>query len=367
MTLLNFGERVPNNRIDEITLALKNTVEPDLGRDLVAAGLVRDLRVEGEAVYVTVVLTSPASPHRDKIEREVRTAIGALEWPTEIDISWTAEVSSNTGFGQDGQTIPGVKNTIAVASGKGGVGKSTVAANLTVALRELGANVGLLDGDIYGPNIPGMLGIDGRPVIENDKIQPLAAFGVPVMSMGFLADPGQAVIWRGPMIAQALRQLIHDVAWGDLDYLIVDLPPGTGDAPLSLSQLLPLSGAVIVSTPQDVALQDVRRGIAMFEKLKVPVLGVIENMSYFISPDTGSRFEIFDHGGARRAAEELSVPFLGEIPLDPEIRIASDEGRPVAARGSADPIARPYFDVAGLVTSEITRLNAARPDPLPVL
>ena len=313
-----------DERLEQVTEALKHVVDPDRQRDVVGAKMVRDVSVDGTTISLTVALSSPDSPHRTQIEQGIRTALGNLEWPTDIELSWTAEVSANTGFGQEGQTIPGVKNTIAIASGKGGVGKSTVAANLAVALRELGTKVGLLDGDIYGPNIPGMLGVNGRPVLEDDKIQPLAGFGVPVMSMGFLTDPGQAIIWRGPMIAQALRQLVHDVAWGELDYLVVDLPPGTGDAPLSLSQLLPLSGAVIVSTPQDVALQDVRRGIAMFETLRVPVLGVIENMSYFVSPDTGARFEIFDHGGAKRAAEELGVPFLGEIPLDPEIRIAAD-------------------------------------------
>ena len=361
------NSQLPADRAAEVTQALARVVEPDLQRGLVAAGLVRDVRVNGDDVSLTVVLTSPASPHREAVEREVREAIAGLGWPSTVEITWTAEVSSNTGFGHDGEVLAGVKNTLAVASGKGGVGKSTVAVNLTVALRELGAKVGLLDGDIYGPNVPGMLGIDGRPILENDKIKPLSAFGVPVMSMGFLTDPGQAVIWRGPMVAQALRQLLHDVAWGELDYLVVDLPPGTGDAPLSLSQLLPLSGAVIVSTPQEVALQDVRRGIAMFEKLRVPVLGVVENMSYFISPDTGARFEIFDHGGARRAAEELGVPFLGEIPLDPEVRIASDNGRPVASLGMDSPVARPYYEAARGIASEITKLNAARPDPLPVL
>ena len=356
-----------DERIEQVTEALKNVVDPDRQRDVVGAKMVRDISVDGNTISLTVALSSPESPHRAQIEQGIRTALGNLDWPTDIELSWTAEVSANTGFGQEGQTIPGVKNTIAIASGKGGVGKSTVAANLAVALRELGTKVGLLDGDIYGPNIPGMLGVNGRPVLENDKIQPLAGFGVPVMSMGFLTDPGQAIIWRGPMIAQALRQLVHDVAWGELDYLVVDLPPGTGDAPLSLSQLLPLSGAVIVSTPQDVALQDVRRGIAMFETLRVPVLGVIENMSYFVSPDTGARFEIFDHGGAKRAAEELGVPFLGEIPLDPEIRIAADNGRPVTSRGKDDPVARPYYEAASLIGSEVARLNAAKPDPLPVL
>ena len=356
-----------DERVRAVTDALRGVREPNSSRDLIDAEVAREIRVSGDDVTVRIVLDTPASPHQSQVEADVRTALDPLGWVGALTIDWDTEVAANTGFGQPGEVLSGVKNAVAVASGKGGVGKSTVAVNLTVALRELGARAGILDGDIYGPNVPGMLGVDGRPLLENDKIQPLSGFGVPVMSMGFLTEPGDAVIWRGPMVAQALRQLLQDVAWGELDYLIVDLPPGTGDAPLSLSQLLPLSGAVIVSTPQEVALQDVRRGIAMFEKLRVPILGVIENMAYFICPNCGDRHEIFDHGGAAAAAQAAGVPFLGEIPLDPRVREASDQGRPVAALGRDDPLARPYYEAAQRMATEVSRLNRQRPDPLPVL
>ena len=355
------------DRTQAVIDALATVNDPELNRDLVALRMARDVDVSGDDVSLRVVLTLPFSPLKDRIETDVRAALQGLGWVRNISIQWDAEVTANSGYGHTGQMLPEVKNVIAVASGKGGVGKSTVAVNVAVALREMGAKVGLLDGDIYGPNIPGMLGIEGQPVLKNDKIQPLSAYGIPVMSMGFLTEPGAAVIWRGPMIAQALRQLVQDVAWGELDYLIVDLPPGTGDAPLSLSQMLPLAGAVIVSTPQEVALQDVRRGIAMFEKLRVPVLGVVENMSYFVCPNCAERHEIFDHGGAAEAAREFEIPFLGEIPLDPRIRVSSDQGHPVAALGLDDPLAKPYVETARLIAAEISKLNAARPEPLPVL
>jgi ATP-binding protein involved in chromosome partitioning len=329
--------------------------------------MARDIEVTGDAIALRIVLTTPACPQKDTIERDTRAALDRLGWVQSVDIRWDADVKASSGMGQSGALLPLVRNTVAVASGKGGVGKSTVAVNMTLALHELGARVAILDGDIYGPNVPGMLGVDGQPVLQNDKIQPLRGHGVPVMSMGFLMDQGDAVIWRGPMVAQALRQLLQDVEWGELDYLIVDLPPGTGDAPLSLAQLLPLAGAVIVSTPQEVALQDVRRGIAMFEKLRVPVLGVIENMSYFVCAGCGERHEIFDHGGARQASEQFGVPFLGEIPLDVRIRSASDHGHPVASLGLDDPLAQPYVNAAKLMAGEISKLNAAKPEPLPVL
>ena len=354
-------------RIKSVMAALATVNDPELHKDLVTLNMARDVKVDGDIVSLRIVLTTPACPLKGKIEGDVRAALGTLGWVKDVEIKWDSEVRANTGFGQTGDLLPGVKNTLAVASGKGGVGKTTVAVNLAVALHELGARVGVLDADIYGPNVPGMLGVDGRPMLENDKIQPLFAYGMPVMSMGFLTEPGAAVIWRGPMIAQALRQLLQDVEWGELDYLVVDLPPGTGDAPLSLAQLLPLAGAVVVTTPQEVALQDVRRGIAMFDKLRVPVLGVVENMSYFIAPDTGTRYEIFDHGGGARAAQEFEVPFLGEVPLDQRIRVGADNGVPVASLGEMEPLAVPYFEVARRVAAEISKLNAKKPEPLPVL
>ena len=316
----------------DVREALRTIQDPFLGPALTQYNIARDVRVDGGAVALSLVLPVPLGPVKRTLESAVRERLAGLPWIGSVAIEWDSNVTANSGFGQSGQPLEGVKNTVAVASGKGGVGKSTVAVNLTVALQAMGARVGILDADIYGPNVPGMLGVTGRPILANDKIQPLYGYGVPVMSMGFLADEGTAMIWRGPMVAQALRQLIEDVDWGQLDYLILDLPPGTGDAPLSLAQILPLAGAVIVSTPQEVALQDVRRGIAMFEKLRVPNLGVVENMSYFICGNCQERHEIFAHGGAARAAQTAGVPLLGEIPLDTRIRLGGDEGPP-ARRG----------------------------------
>ena len=351
----------------DVREALRTIQDPFLGPALTQYNIARDVRVDGGAVALRLVLPVPLGPVKRTLESAVRERLAGLPWIGSVAIEWESNVTANSGFGQSGQPLEGVKNTVAVASGKGGVGKSTVAVNLTVALQAMGARVGILDADIYGPNVPGMLGVTGRPILANDKIQPLYGYGVPVMSMGFLADEGTAMIWRGPMVAQALRQLIEDVDWGQLDYLIVDLPPGTGDAPLSLAQILPLAGAVIVSTPQEVALQDVRRGIAMFEKLRVPNLGVVENMSYFICGNCQERHEIFAHGGAARAAQTAGVPLLGEIPLDTRIRLGGDQGRPPAAAGADDALGAAYFDAAQHMTAQLSHLNAAKPEPLPVL
>jgi ATP-binding protein involved in chromosome partitioning len=251
----------------------------------------------------------------------------------------------------------GVRNAIAVASGKGGVGKSTMSANLAVSLALDGAKVGLLDADVYGPNIPMMIGINERPKGQNNKIIPPQALGVKVMSMGFLVDPKQPVIWRGPMIHNALRQFLQDVEWGDLDYLVIDLPPGTGDASLSLAQSLSLTGAVIVTTPQQVALSDVVRGVAMFQQLNVPILGVIENMSYFIAPDTGHRYDIFGHGGGARMAQEVGVDFLGEVPLEPQVRIGGDEGSPIVVGAPESAAAQAIRTLAHKVAAAISVQN----------
>jgi ATP-binding protein involved in chromosome partitioning len=251
-----------------------------------------------------------------------------------------------------------VRYAIAVASGKGGVGKSTMSANLALSLAVDGAKVGLLDADIFGPNIPIMMGVNERPKGQNNKIRPLEAYGVKLMSMGFLIDPNQAVIWRGPMIHNALRQFLQDVDWGELDFLVVDLPPGTGDASLSLSQSLGLNGAVIVTTPQKVALSDVVRGVKMFEQLNVPIVGVIENMSYFIAPDTGKRYDIFGHGGGEMMAKEVGVNFLGEVPLESEVRIGGDEGQPIVIRDPDSAAAQAIKVVAQKIVMTLDNMHA---------
>lgn len=253
-----------------------------------------------------------------------------------------------------------IKNTIAVASGKGGVGKSTVSTNLALSLAQDGAKVGLLDADIYGPNIPLMMGVHNTPLATQNRIIPNEAYGIKIMSMGFLLKPDQPVVWRGPMLGQALRQFLNDVEWGELDYLVIDLPPGTGDVQLSLTQLVPVTGGVIVTTPQQVALSDVRKGVATFAQLEVPIMGVIENMSYFIAPDTGRRYEIFGTGGGQKYAQEIEVPFLGALPIDPRIAQGGDTGKPIVASEPQSPAALAMRNVARQVAASINILNRHR-------
>jgi ATP-binding protein involved in chromosome partitioning len=256
-----------------------------------------------------------------------------------------------------------IRFAVAIASGKGGVGKSTIATNLALSLAQDGARVGLMDADIFGPNVPMMMGVNQRPKGQGDKIIPPEIHGVKLMSMGFLVDPNQAVIWRGPMVHNALRQFIQDVDWGELDYLIVDLPPGTGDASLSLTQSLPLTGSVIVTTPQQVALSDVIRGVAMFEQLNVPIFGVIENMSYFVAPDTGKRYDIFGHGGGAEMAKKVNVDFLGEIPLEPQVRIGGDSGQPIVVAQPESPAAQAIRATARKVAEACERVQAQASTP----
>lgn len=306
--------------------ALGRVQEPELHRDLVSLDMIKDLSLDGGRVDFTIELTTPACPLRDRIENEARQAVEALPGVTRVDVRLTSNVRP------DGRTrgliqAP-IRNAVAVASGKGGVGKTTVAVNLAASLARAGARVGLLDADVYGPNVPTMLGLKTMPPPQDGKMVPAEAFGVKVVSMAFLMPPGQPLIWRGPMLHSAIRQFIADVAWGELDYLIVDLPPGTGDAPLSLAQSLPLTGGVIVTLPQQVSLDDARRGLEMFRTMDVPILGVVENMSYLELPD-GTRYDIFGTGGGERMAQEAGVPFLGSVPMDARVRIAGDGGTPV--------------------------------------
>ncbi len=314
---------------ENVLQVLRQVQDPDLHRDIVTLGFVKKLEIKGKDVQFDLELTTPACPVRDQFkadcERVIRKEIRDVG---KVKIEMTSNVVSHSNERKE-SIIPGVKNTIAVASGKGGVGKSTVAVNLAVSLAMDGARVGLVDADVYGPSAPLMFGITERPKMSNNKLLPLEKHGVKVMSIGFLVDPMQAVIWRGPMASGAVKQFLSDVTWGDLDYLVFDLPPGTGDIQLTLVQTIPLTGAVIVTTPQDVALADARKGLVMFNKVNVPVLGIVENMSYYICGHCGHREDIFDSGGGSRTAQELGVPFLGEIPINTSIRVGGDKGNPV--------------------------------------
>jgi ATP-binding protein involved in chromosome partitioning len=335
--------------------ALSRVDEPELHRDLVSLKMIKDISIQNDAVNFTVVLTTPACPLRSQIEAEAKAAVAALG-ARQVNIKWDANVPTDARI--SGKLNIPVKSTIAVASGKGGVGKTTVSVNLAVALAQSGAKVGLMDADIYGPNIPIMMGINAQPrATQDQRIIPLEAYGVKLMSMGFLVPPEQAVIWRGPMLHSAIRQFLSDVDWGELDYLVIDLPPGTGDAQLTLAQSVPLTGGVVVATPQDVALADVIKGIAMFQKLEVPVIGVVEYMSYFLCPHCGERTDIFAHGGAAKMAAKYHVPFLTEIPLDVAIREGGDIGRPITAIKPDSPIAQAFKKLAQAVAAAVSVMN----------
>jgi ATP-binding protein involved in chromosome partitioning len=345
---------------ESVLAALRTVRDPDLHRDIVTLGFVRDLAIRGTDVSFTIELTTPACPVRDELksaaERAVRDTVAGVG---AVEVAMTSRVIAHENR-QKEQVLPGVKNTIAVASGKGGVGKSTVAVNLAAALAREGASVGIVDADVYGPSLPLMMGITGRPQVKNQRLQPIEKWGVKVMSIGFLVDPMQAVIWRGPMASGAVKQFMSDVDWGELDYLVFDLPPGTGDIQLTLVQTIPLTGAVIVTTPQDISLADARKGFAMFQKVNVPVLGLVENMSYYICSSCGHREEIFDNGGGRRAAGELEVPFLGEIPIHTSIRESGDRGRPIVLNPDHPAQAESIMTIARAMAAQISIRNTAR-------
>lgn len=331
--------------------ALSNVQEPELHRDLVSLNMIHDLEIKGSQVKFTIVLTTPACPLRSKIENEARQAILALPGVDKVDVKLESNVPSD-GRSRGLMQLP-IRNAVAIASGKGGVGKSTVAVNVAVALAQSGARVGLLDADIYGPNVPTMMGVDRLPPPTKEKLIPAVAYGVKMMSIGFLVKPDQPLIWRGPMLHSAIRQFLSDVEWGELDYLIVDLPPGTGDAALSLTQSLPLSGGVIVTLPQQVSLEDARRGLEMFRQLNVPVLGVIENMSYLELPD-GTRMDIFGTGGGEQLAREGNVPFFGTIPIDTRVREGGDNGKPVVVENPDSSAAQALCQIAELIAARIS-------------
>jgi ATP-binding protein involved in chromosome partitioning len=346
---------------EKVLEVLKTVRFPGLSRDIVSFGFVKDLAVGGGNVSLRLEIMTESPAAAEEIRRDATERLRALAGVTAVTIR--LEVKAPAPAPPRG--MPGappaqaailrdVRFKVAVASGKGGVGKSTVAANLALALERVGHRVGLMDSDIYGPSQQMMMGIDEKPYVnEANQIVPIERYGVKVMSLGFLMDVDQPVIWRGPMVMKAVEQFLQDVAWGALDFLVIDLPPGTGDAQLTLTQKIQLSGAVIVTTPQDVSLIDARKGLAMFQKVNVPVLGIVENMSYYLCPACGHREEIFKHGGGRRTAEELRVPFLGEIPLDPKVAIGGDSGRPIVAGEPKSGVTEAYLRIAEAIVKTL--------------
>lgn len=348
---------------EAVMAALSKVNDPELHKDLVTLNMIRDVEIKGGDVAFTVVLTTPACPLKGQIESEVRAAVSALPGVDRINLSWDSSVP-NDGRNRGLLSVP-IRNVIAVASGKGGVGKSTVAVNLAVSLAKKGARVGLLDADIYGPNVPTMMGLTQLPPPKDQKMTPAEAYGVKVMSIGFLVAPNQPLIWRGPMLHSAIRQFASDVNWGTLDYLIIDLPPGTGDAPLSVAQSLPLSGGVIVTLPQQVSLDDARRGLEMFRQLEVPIFGVVENMSYLELPN-GDRVDVFGEGGGKRLAEEAGVPFIGSIPMDPSVRTGGDSGKPVIISAPDSPVAKALDQVASDVAAKVSVAALQKASVIPI-
>jgi ATP-binding protein involved in chromosome partitioning len=356
----------------DVLAALENVQDPMTGESVVARNMIKNLQINDGQVAFTIEFKSATHPNKELIHANARAAVKSLAGVKSVTVNTSIydplkviPSSPPPNFAQQ-QTMrpqmgipqpsirPPAKYNIAVASGKGGVGKTTVAVNLAVALAKTGAKVGLLDADIYGPNVPMMMGVNEKLGTRNNKIAPLERYGVEMISVGFISQGDAAIIWRGPLVGRMIQQFLQDVDWGELDYLIIDLPPGTGDAQLTLTQSLPLTGAVVVSTPQDVALSDAKKGINMFKKVEVPVLGLVENMSYFVCPHCNQRTEIFDHGGARQASQSFDVPFLGEIPLDIKIRIGGDNGEPIVISEPDSPVAHAFSQLAKMVVEQVS-------------
>jgi ATP-binding protein involved in chromosome partitioning len=366
----------------QVLAALRQVADPDRGKDIVSLGMVTGVQLREGHVGFAIEVDPQRGPKLEPLRRAAEKAVEALDGVLSVTAVLTAQKAPGTAAPRPAQghthgprqgapaaaaqkpMVPGVRAIIAVASGKGGVGKSTVAVNLALGLAAIGLKVGLLDADIYGPSMPRMLGISGRPNSRDGKVlQPMANYGLKCMSMGFLVPEDTPMIWRGPMVMSALQQMLRDVDWGELDVMVVDMPPGTGDAQLTMAQQVPLSGAVIVSTPQDIALLDARKGLNMFRKVDVPVLGIVENMSYFLCPHCGERSHIFSHGGARREAERLGCDFLGEVPLDLAIRETSDEGRPITVSAPNSPHAQLFREIAAKVWAKVSGEGAGRAPP----
>ena len=343
----------------EVLKALSGVRDPELGKDVVSLHMIEEIKVTGSRVAFTLNLTTPACPLRTKLEEAAKEAVASLPGVEQVEMKTTSAVVATRDYA-DAEMLKGVKNIIAVASGKGGVGKSTIAVNLAVALAASGAKVGILDADVYGPNIPLMMGVKGTPDIKGENIVPPEVFGVKIASLGFFYNEKTPVIWRGPLVAGAVRQLLTQVEWGDLDYLVCDLPPGTGDASLTLAQTVPLGGVLIVTTPQEAALNIAAKALAMFKQINVPILGVVENMSYFACPHCGEKSYIFSSGGGKKIAAERGVDFLGEIPIGVLVREQSDKGVPVVAADPESPESRVYKDLAYRVAGMVSIVAFAK-------
>jgi ATP-binding protein involved in chromosome partitioning len=343
--------------VDQVLSSLKKVVDPELHKDIVSMGMIKDLSINDGKVAFTLELTTPACPFNSDIERDVRAAIAGLG-VKDLNMRVTARVMEGRALGMD-ELLPGVKNIVAVASGKGGVGKTTVSVNLALALAKTGAKVGLLDSDIYGPSVPLMLGLKASPEVVNNKIQPPEIGGIKVISMGFFYEQSQqAGIYRGPIVSGIVKQFLTDVNWGELDYLIIDLPPGTGDAPLTIAQTIPITGILIVTTPQDVAMNVAIKAIGMFNKLNVPIIGVVENMSYLQCPHCSDQIYLFGQGGGKRISDEFQIPFIGEIPLHPRIREGSDIGKPAVVSEPESMQAHAFSKAAKMVAGRISIIAA---------
>jgi ATP-binding protein involved in chromosome partitioning len=352
----------------QVLEALKVVRDPDLNRDIVSLGFIKDLAIDGGRVAFTIELTTPACPVKDQMRDQARAAVMQLPGVSAVDVKLSARVREAVSADGARQAIPGVKNVIAVGAGKGGVGKTTVAVNLAIALAKCGGRVGIIDADIYGPNVPIMLGMKTQLVTDGQKIVPAEKYGLQVISMGFLTQDDAPIIWRGPMLHGALQQFFREVRWQDLDYLVVDLPPGTGDVALSLSQTVPVAGAIVVTTPQQVSLADSRRAVAMYKKLNIPPLGVIENMSYFVCTNCKHESDIFGHGGGEKMSSDLGVPFVGRIPIYQPIREGSDAGVPLMISEPDSPAAKAFMAAAERTAAQVSIASYNRPTiPLTVV
>ncbi len=345
---------------NQVLEALKVVQDPDLHRDIVALEFVKNIKISSGAVKFDVQLTTPACPVKEDLKAQCLEAVNAIPGVTSVDITMTAQVPKTAGSKKT-DLLKDVRHVVAVASGKGGVGKSTATANLAVALAQTGARVGILDADIYGPSMSMMFQVSESPVLDDkQKLHPVIVNGIKIVSMAMFADDEKPVIWRGPMVSQMIQNFVHNVVWGELDYLLIDMPPGTGDVQLTLTQSAPLSGGIIVTTPQDVSVLDAKKGLKMFQKVSVPVLGIIENMSYFICDNCEKKHYIFRQGGGRRISNSLGIPFLGEIPLEPEVAVGGDAGLPIVEKNPSSQSAIKYREIAGLLAQELSIMTIAQ-------